>query len=91
MEPAEVLKVRTQLGLSRPQLARFLQVAEVSIVRWESEEGSSPRGMAATMLAALRSAIEREGAEGVRRAVLSSGLDALGAIQTVTAMARGLR
>ncbi len=42
MTPQELAERRTALGLSRPQLARALQVSEAAVYRWEERQRSIP-------------------------------------------------
>jgi transcriptional regulator with XRE-family HTH domain len=57
MNAFEVRRLRTNLGLSRSEFARFLGVSEATAVRWESDSGSTePRGLQAVLLSALADA-----------------------------------
>lgn len=87
--PGEIRSLRESLSLSRPQLARFLGVSEVTIVRYEAPDGSAPRGMTATLLAALRDAAARSGTTLTRRAVLAAEVDPLRSVTRIAELARG--
>lgn len=90
MTSDDISRLRTELKLSRAQLGRFLGVAEVSVVRWESPTGTAPRGLHASLLSALSDAVSRVGATRVRPVTLHASTDPLGAIKTIVELARGI-
>ena len=56
MTPAEVLALRTRLGLTRPQFARLLGVVASTVHRWESGARNVSGGPAAEMRRLMRGA-----------------------------------
>ena len=50
----DIRYLRSVVGLSRPELARFLGVSEATIVRWEADAAvTEPRGLQSVLLRAL--------------------------------------
>ena len=51
-----VKRLRTRLGLSKAELARILNVAPLTVQRWDN--GQETRGLAASVLAAIQEAAD---------------------------------
>jgi transcriptional regulator with XRE-family HTH domain len=76
--------LRTQLGLSRSELARFLGVSEATVVRWEADQTvSEPRGLQAVLLTIVSDAVNNHPHSVVARAVRSSSWDHRDALRTL--------
>ena len=69
MAPEEIARLRARLKLSRAALARFLGVTEMTVIRWESGDHSSPRGLQLLLLQALDRARARADDETLGRLV----------------------
>jgi transcriptional regulator with XRE-family HTH domain len=57
--PDQVRSLRSDLGVSRADLARFVGVSQITVIRWESGGGSSPRGVSLVLLVAIQQAFAR--------------------------------
>lgn len=78
----KIRTMRTSLGLSRADLARFLGVSEATVIRWESDRtASEPRGLPAVLLKALHDASARLPKEHLARLVRSSDINHMTAIR----------
>jgi DNA-binding XRE family transcriptional regulator len=75
MAPKELQVLRDKLGLSRAALARFLGVAEMTVVRWESGDATTPKGLVLTVLTAVHIALENHGGTAVTRIIRESAVD----------------
>lgn len=53
--PVNVKRLRTRLGLSKAELARILNVAPLTVQRWDN--GQPPRGLSAVVLGAIEEAV----------------------------------
>ena len=53
MTPAEIQHIRETFQLSKPDLARALNVALYTVTRWERDDGSEPAGLQLEVLRAL--------------------------------------
>lgn len=81
---ADILRLRSNLGLSRAEFARFLGVSEATVVRWESDAAATePKGLQAVLLSALYDAANHHGHESVAQIVRSCGLDHRVALRTL--------
>lgn len=80
-------ELRARLSLSRPELARFLGVSEVSIVRWEN--GNGPRNMSATLVRAIAMSVDDAGVATTREAILLAAVDPLRSVHMVISWALG--
>jgi DNA-binding transcriptional regulator YiaG len=81
---ASVLRLRSELGLSRTEFARFLGVSEATVVRWESDRtATEPKGLQAVILSALLEATRKRGHVPMARVVRSCGLDHRVALRAV--------
>lgn len=89
MIPEKIAHLRERLRVSRAALARFLGVAEMTVVRWENGTDSSPRGLQLVVLQALETACERHGAEVVGRLVKNGSADLGDALHTLFGLAHG--
>jgi len=83
MLPDEVLGLRKSLGLSRSELSRFLGVSDITVVRWETGDGSSPRGLPQLVLQRLSVAIAHHSPQQIAQLVRSGAVDAGAALQTL--------
>lgn len=81
--PEELLALRDSLHLSRAVLGRFLGVAEITVLRWESGTDTSPRGLGLTVLTAIRSATDRHGSATVARVIRDASVDHGRALKTL--------
>lgn len=81
--PEEILALRDSLHLSRAILARFLGVAEITILRWEAGADTSPRGLGLTVLTAIRSAAAEHGSSTVSRVIRDASVDHGRALKTL--------
>jgi len=76
LEVVDVFQMRSGLGLSRAEFARFFGVSEATVVRWESDRGlAEPKGLQAVLLSAVSDAAKRHGGERVARVLRSCSLD----------------
>ena len=81
---SDILRLRSNLGLSRAEFARFLGVSEATVVRWESDAAATePKGLQAVLLSALYDAANYHGYESVAQIVRSCGLDHRVALRTL--------
>lgn len=81
---SDILRLRSNLGLSRAEFARFLGVSEATVVRWESDAtATEPKGLQAVLLSALYDAAHYHGHESVAQIVRSCGLDHRVALRTL--------
>lgn len=71
--PDELHALRVSLRLSRAALARFLGVAEITILRWEQGTDTSPKGLILTVLRTLQAARDVAGPE-VTAALVHEGM-----------------
>ena len=84
-----VRELRSGLGLSRSELARFLGVSEATVVRWETSDGmTEPKGLQAVLLRALHQAERESTSLEVARIVRSCGLDHARAVHMLLELAR---
>lgn len=84
-----IRRLRSNLGLSRSEFARFLGVSEATVVRWESEHSvSEPKGLQALLLSALADAEARKPTREIASLVRSCGLDHRAALRTLLEVAR---
>lgn len=85
----KIRRLRSNLELSRSEVARFLGVSEATVVRWESDQSmSEPKGLQALLLSALLDAEERNPTREVASLVRSCGLDHRAALRTLLDVAR---
>lgn len=91
MTPEGITELRSRLNLSRANLARFLGVAEMTIVRWENGSDSSPRGLPLVVLQALDAACRLHGADAIGRLVKDSTADLGDALRRLLDLAQGTR
>lgn len=89
MNPEQLAQLRDRLHLSRASLARFLGVAEMTVVRWENGSDSSPRGLQLAVLQALETADGLHGAEIVGRLVKNGSADLGDALHKLFDLAHG--
>ncbi len=89
MTPEQIAQLRDRLRLSRAILARFLGVAEMTVVRWENGSDSSPRGLPLVVLQALDNACGLHGAEEVGRLVKNGSADLSEALHKLFDLAHG--
>ncbi len=79
MTPHEVRMLRSELRLSRAELARFLGVSDVTVFRWETvdpkQSKSRPHGLVLTVLRAIRDATDKQGPGVVSRLVREGVLE----------------
>lgn len=87
MLPESLRKLRTQLGLSRTELARFVGVSHATAVRWEAGAGSVPKGVALVLLVAIQRAAARWPKRQVAALIRDGPAQHARAIQTLLAMA----
>lgn len=85
--PERISRLRSRLKLSRAALARLLGVTEMTIIRWESGEQSSPRGLQLLLLQALERARERADDETLGRLVNEATVAPGPAIQRLLTLA----
>jgi transcriptional regulator with XRE-family HTH domain len=91
MTPEQIAQLRDRLRLSRASLARFLGVAEMTVVRWENGSDSSPRGLQLVVLQALDAATGRHGADVVGRLVKDGAADLGEALRKLFELAHGVQ
>ena len=78
MGPPEILEIRNVLNLSQRELARALNVAPLTVGRWESGE-SSPTGLQIEVLQALHNTVlEVSSQHDEQRSEMIRGLVVLG-------------
>lgn len=88
MMEIDIRLLRTGLGLSRADLARFLGVSEATLIRWEADVAvSRPRGLPAVMLKALNDVASNQPSQRVARLVRSSSINHMSAIRDLLAEA----
>jgi transcriptional regulator with XRE-family HTH domain len=85
--PEHISRLRSRLKLSRAALARFLGVTEMTIIRWESGEQSSPHGLQLLLLQSLERARERADDETLGRLVNEAAVAPGPAIQRLLTLA----
>lgn len=83
----QIAHLRSRLKLSRAALARFLGVTEMTIIRWESGEQSSPHGLQLLLLQALDRARKRADDGTLRRLVNEAAVAPGPAIQRLLTLA----
>lgn len=81
MSPNEIQTLRSQLGLSRAALARFLGVTEMTVIRWEAGDQSAPRGLPLLILQTLQRASERTDSATLARLVAEGATEPGPAVQ----------
>jgi DNA-binding transcriptional regulator YiaG len=87
MWAGEIRQLRTNLRLSRSELARFLGVSEPTVVRWESDRSvTQPKGLQAVLLQALADAMTEHTLQEVARIVRSCGINHRDALRTLLAV-----
>jgi len=85
--PTDIATFRKALKLSRSDLARFLGVADVSLVRWEAPDGSSPKGLPLLILQALATVRRNHPEYDLRRLVREGPANHADAIKTLLELA----
>jgi DNA-binding XRE family transcriptional regulator len=85
--PHELRSLRDSLHLSRAALARFLGVAEITILRWEQGADTSPKGLVLTVLRALQAATLAAGPATVARLVQDGAQDQVEALHRLFELA----
>jgi len=79
-----IRKLRSDLGISRAHLARFLGVSEATVVRWESDAAvTEPKGLQAVLLKTLIDAVRIHQPALVGRMVRSCDVDHRVALRTL--------
>ena len=79
-----IRKLRSDLGISRAHLARFLGVSEATVVRWESDAAvTEPKGLQAVLLQTLVDAVRIHQPALVGRMVRSCDVDHRVALRTL--------
>ena len=81
------LTLRTALRLSRSELAKFVGVSMVTVVRWEASDAYSVHGLVGLILSALRDAIASRGIGPVRAVVIRASYDHRRALKDLLDMA----
>lgn len=89
--PEQITRLRERLRLSRANLARFLGIAEMTVVRWENGSDSSPRGLQLVVLQALDAAAGRHSADVVGRLVRDGAADLGEALRKLFELAHGVQ
>lgn len=64
MTPRDIVCLRKRLGFNQPRLARFIEINQVTICRWETGH-SKPAGLSLVVLRALHEAVSTDA--GLRR------------------------
>jgi len=74
MQSLQIARLRSELGISRADMARFVGVSEATVVRWESrKDPSEPHGLQAVLLRAIADAASGHPVKDIARMVRLSG------------------
>ena len=76
--PNRIEKLRTRLGLTRPQMAYVLGVTEITVWRWETDaqNRAKPEGASAALLSALENQARQADQKKIQKAVASIAIGA---------------
>lgn len=87
MLPEDLRRLRHALALSRAALGRFLCLAEMTVIRWETGSDTGPRGLHLAVLVAVEKAAARYGTDVVARIVRDGMVDQGQALRRLFEMA----